>query len=264
MDRAKNLALKKDITPNEILQNFMFERILERLSNSEYKSNLILKGGVLLSSIIGIDNRTTMDIDTCLKGIELEDGNIRKILTKILSIDIGDGVIFELLKSKPIREENEYGGYKYKTIAKFDGLIVNLSIDIATGDLITPRAIEYNYKMLFEDRELQIMTYNIETIIAEKLQTLIARGNLNGRMKDYYDLYYLLKYKKEQIDEENLKLAIKNTFKKRNTDLSSVTSIIKEIENSEFIKKMWNAYSKKHEYAKDLKFQEIMEEIKKM
>jgi len=264
MDRSKNLAIKNNITANEVLQNFMFERILERLSVSKYKNNFILKGGLLLSSIMGIDNRTTKDMDTCLKGIELEDEKIREILTEILSIDIGDEVIFELAKSGPIREEDEYGGYRYKVIAKFDGIIVDLGIDIATGDLITPRAIEYSYKMLFEERELKIMTYNIETIIAEKFQALISRGILNGRMRDYYDLYYLLTYKKEDICEENLKLAISKTFENRNTDLASANSIIEDIENSEFLMKMWKNYSKKYQYAKNVKFKDIIFKVRNL
>lgn len=264
IDKSKNIALKNNITTNEVLQNYMFERILERLSESAYKNNFILKGGLLLSSIMGIDNRTTMDMDTSLKNIDLEDVSIRKILNEILSIDIQDNVIFELSKSEPIKEEDEYGGYKYKIIAKFDGLIVNLSIDIATGDLITPGAIEYNYKMLFEDRELTIMTYNIETVIAEKFQAVIARGTLNGRMKDYYDLFYLLKNKKSEISKHNLKLAINKTFEKRNTDLNTASTIIKEIKNSEFTKKLWNNYSSKHEYAVNIKFGDIIKEITKL
>lgn len=153
------------------------------------------------------------------------------------------------------------GGYKYKIIAKFDGLVVNLSMDIATGDLITTRAMEYNYKMLFEDRTLELITYNIETIIAEKLQALVARGNLNGRMKDYYDLYYLLTYKKDSINEKNLKLAIERTFSKRNTELELISSALQDVTKSEFTKKIWDNYASKHEYAKDLKFEDVIKVI---
>lgn len=154
------------------------------------------------------------------------------------------------------------GGYKYRIIAKFDGLIVNLSIDIATGDLITPRAMEYEYKMLFEDRTLKIITYNIETIVAEKLQTLVSRGTLNGRMKDYYDLYYLLTFRKDNIIKENLNQAIERTFEKRNTDANLIRPVIKEIEKSDFTRKMWNNYATKHEYAKNIELIEITNAIK--
>ncbi len=208
MDRANNLAQRCDITTNEILQNYMFERVLERLSKSKYKNNFILKGGLLLSSIMGIDTRTTMDMDTCIKGINLDDTQLYEVLNEILSIDVNDNIKFYIKNSKPIREDDDYGGLKYNLLAQYENLRVNLSIDIATGDLITPKElIEYDYKMMFEDRSLQIMTYNIETIIAEKFQTVISRGILNSRMKDYYDLYYLTTYK--QYSKDILRQAIK-------------------------------------------------------
>lgn len=259
MDKSKYLASKNNITTNEILQNYMFERILERLSISKYKNNFILKGGLLLSSIMGIDTRTTMDMDTCIKGMNLTDEQLYEVLNEILNIDVNDGVKFEIKNSKPIRENDDYGGLKYKLLAKFDNLRVNLSIDIATGDLITPREIEYDYKMMFEDRCLKIMTYNIESIIAEKLQTVISRGILNSRMKDYYDLYYLITY--EKYSKDNLKEAIIKTFKKRNTDINSIDKIIEEIKQSEFTKELWIEYTKKHQYVKSLKFEEIIRKI---
>lgn len=259
MDKSKYLASKNNITTNEILQNYMFERILERLSVSKYKNNFILKGGLLLSSIMGIDTRTTMDMDTCIKGMNLTDEQLYEVLNEILNIDVNDGVKFEIKNSKPIREDDDYGGLKYKLLAKFDNLRVNLSIDIATGDLITPREIEYDYKMMFEDRSLKIMTYNIESIIAEKFQTVISRGILNSRMKDYYDLYYLITY--EKYSKDNLKEAIIKTFKKRNTDINSIDKIIEEIKQSEFTKELWIEYTKKHQYVKSLKFEEIIRKI---
>ena len=259
MDKSKYLALKNNITANEVLQNYMFERILERLSVSRYKNNFILKGGLLLSSIMGIDTRTTMDMDTCIKGINLADEQLYKVLSDILNVDVNDGVEFEIKNSNPIKEDDGYGGLKYNLLAKFDNLRVNLSIDIATGDLITPREIEYDYKMMFEDRSLKIMTYNIESIIAEKFQTVISRGILNSRMKDYYDLYYLITY--EKYSKDNIKKAIIKTFKKRNTDINSIDKIIEAIKQSEFTKELWIEYTKKHQYAKNLKFEEIIREI---
>ncbi len=262
MDKSRNLATRYNITANEVLQNYMFERILERLSVSKYKNNFILKGGLLLSSIMGIDTRTTMDMDTCIKGINLTEEQLYEVLNEILNIDINDGVKFEIKNSNPIREEDDYGGLKYNLVAKFDNLRVNLSIDIATGDLITPKEIEYDYKMMFENRSLKIMTYNIESIIAEKFQTVISRGILNSRMKDYYDLYYLMKYK--DFSKENLKNAIENTFCKRNTDIQSINKVIREIEKSEFLKDLWKRYSEKYQYAKNIKFEEIISSIYKI
>lgn len=262
MAKSKNLATKYNITPNEILQNYMFERILERLSVSKYKNNFILKGGLLLSSIMGIDTRTTMDMDTCVKGIDLTDAELYEILNEILNINVEDNVKFIITNSEPIRVEDEYGGLKYNIIAIFDNLKVNLSIDIATGDTITPREIEYNYKMLFEDRELQIMTYNIESIIAEKFQTVVSRGILNSRMKDYYDLYYLITYK--EFSEENLKQAITKTFDKRNTSLNDIKTTLSMISESSFTKDLWKNYAKKHKYTENIKFEEIIDTIYKI
>lgn len=259
MDKSRNLATSCNITANEVLQNYMFERILERLSVSKYKNNFILKGGLLLSSIMGIDIRTTMDMDTCIKGINLTDKQLYKVLKEILNIDVGDNVSLEIKNSEPIREEDNYGGLRYNIIAKFDNINVNLSIDIATGDLITPSEIEYDYKMIFEDRSLKIMSYNIESIIAEKFQTVISRGILNSRMKDYYDIYYLITYK--EFSKKNLKDAIEKTFSKRDTDIKSIDKVIAEIEKSEFVKDLWTSYSEKYQYAKDIEFNKIINSI---
>lgn len=262
IDKSKNKAVQNNITVNEVLQNYMFERILERLSISEYKNNFILKGGVLLSSIMGIDTRTTMDMDTCLKGINLTEEQLYKVLKNILDTDVKDGVTFEIKNSKPIREDDEYGGLKYNILAKFDNIKVNLSIDIATGDVITPGEIEYNYKMMFEDKALKIMTYNIESIIAEKFQTIISRNVLNSRMKDFYDLYYLIKY--STFSKDDLRLAIEKTFEKRNTDIKLINSNISVIQESDLLQDLWKTYSQKHKYTKDIKFEDIIETIKKI
>lgn len=260
MYNAKNLAKKNNITTNEVLQNYMFERILERLSISKYRYNFILKGGLLLSSIMGIDTRTTMDMDTSIKGIDLTDERLYEVLNEILSVDVKDGVRFVIKNSKPIREEDDYGGLKYNLEALFNNLRVNLSVDIATGDLITPREIEYNYKMMFEDKEIKILAYNIETIIAEKLQTVISRSVLNSRMKDYYDLYYLIT--NIEYSKDNLKLAIEKTFDRRETSMKLIVSTISEIEESDFINDLWESYRKKHKYASNIEFKKIIKKIK--
>ena len=201
-----------------------------------------------------------MDMDTCIKGISLTDEQLYEVLQEILSIDVEDNVSFEIKNSEPIREEDDYGGLRYNIIAKYEHLIVNLSIDIATGDAITPREIEYDYKMMFEDRSLKIMTYNIESIIAEKFQTVISRGILNSRMKDYYDLYYLITYK--EFSNDYLRNAIIKTFEKRETSISDIDRVLAEIKTSDFIKGLWTSYSKKYQFAKDIRFEKIVEKFK--
>lgn len=262
MDKSKNIAIENNITANEVLQNYMFERVLERLSVSKYKNNFILKGGLLLSSIMGIDTRTTMDMDTCIKGLELIDEQIYNVLSEILSIDIGDNVDFKIKNSEPIREEDEYGGIKYNILATFENIRVNLSIDVATGDIITPREIEYEYKMMFEDRSLKIMTYNIETIIAEKFQTVISRNVLNSRMKDYYDLYYLFTYKDFSI--ENLRTAIIKTFEKRETSIEIIDEVIEKISKSVFLNDLWTSYANKYKYTNNIKYNDVIKKIKEI
>lgn len=262
MDKSRNIAVKNNITINEVLQNYMFERILERLSVSKYKNNFILKGGLLLSSIMGIDTRTTMDMDTCIKGINLTDEQLYKVLQEILNIDVSDGVKFQIKNFQPIREDDDYGGIKYNILAMFENIRVNLSIDIATGDIITPREIEYEYKMIFEDRSLKIMTYNVETIIAEKFQTVISRNVLNSRMKDYYDLYYLLTYK--EFSKENLRAAIIKTFEKRKTDIEKIDEVIEKINESDFLNDLWTSYAKKYKYANNIKYSDVIKKIKEI
>ena len=256
IDKSRSIAIKNNITTNEVLQNYMFERVLERISISKYKNNFILKGGLLLSSIMGIDTRTTIDMDTCIKGLDLTDEQMYKVLQEILNIDVEDGVEFKIKNSEPIREDDDYGGIKYNLLAIFENIRVNLSIDIATGDVITPKEIEYEYKMIFEDRSLNIMTYNIETIIAEKFQTVISRNVLNSRMKDYYDLYYLLTYK--EFSKDTLKTATINTFKKRETDINEIDKQLDKINKSDFVKELWTSYTKKYQYAENIQFEDII------
>ena len=191
-DKARNIANENAISIQQVLQNYMFERVLERLSKSEYKENFIIKGGLLLSSIMGINLRTTMDIDTNITGINLDKEKLLEILNEVLNMDIGDNVTFKIEKVEEIKQEEYYGGYQFKIIATYENIKVQFHMDVSTGDVITPRAIEYKYKKLFDNSYIDILSYNRETIIAEKLQSILERKITNSRMKDYYDLYFLL------------------------------------------------------------------------
>ena len=208
---------------------------------------------------MGINIRTTMDIDANITGMDFEKSKIEEMINKIITVDIEDDVTFEIDINMPIKEDNEYGGYRFKLIAKLSNLRIPFGVDISTGDLITPRAIEYNYKTILENENINLYTYNYETIIAEKLETILKRNTANSRMKDYYDLYYLITY--EKYSKDNLKEAIIKTFQKRNTDTNSIDKIMEEIKQSEFTKELWIKYTKKHQYAKNLKFEEIIRKI---
>ena len=262
-DQAKNIAKENNISIQQVLQNYMFERILERLSKSKYKENFIIKGGLLLSSIMGINLRTTMDIDTNITGINLEKEELLKILNEILNIDIGDNVSFIIEKIEDIKQEEYYGGYKFKITGIYENIKIKFHIDISTGDVITPKAIEYKYKKLFENSYINILSYNQETIIAEKLQSILERKLTNSRMKDYYDLYFFVNYKWDSIDKETLSKAIIRTFSARNsiTELRNIKETIRILENNPFLNRLWLDYSQKHEYSKNISFNDTIKAI---
>ncbi len=241
-EKSKEIERKYKLNHYELLQRFMFERILERISLSKYKENFILKGGLLLSALFGIDNRTTRDMDTTIKGLNISKDQMINVLNEILRIDLKDGVKFELVDVTDIREDDEYGGNKYHLIGKLENLKINLDIDISTGDKVVPRELEYSYLSLFEDKTILIYTYNVETIISEKIETILRRGQYNSRMKDYYDIHMFLSKFKDNIDINILKLSIKNTFDKRESFdyLKDYAQILDGIVSYDRIVELWN------------------------
>lgn len=264
-EKIKNIENEYNLTHYEVLQRFMFERILERISISKYKNNFILKGGLLLSAMFGIDNRTTKDMDTTITGIDVSKEKVMKILNEILSIDINDSVKFDLINITDIRQEDEYGGNKYHIVGKFGNLKVNLEIDISTGDKVTPRQLKFKYPLTFEDRSILINSYNMETILSEKIETVLRRGRFNSRMKDFYDIYYFLKYLKNDMDMNILKMAIKNTFDRRDSlsYFKDYKEIMNSIRYSELMIKQWKIYSNKYNYANNISFNDILDMLEK-
>lgn len=262
-NKIKSVEEEYDLNHYEVLQRFMFERILERISISKYNSNFILKGGLFLSAIFGINERSTKDIDTTIIGIDISKTEMVKILNEILNIDLNDGTTFNIVNITNIREESEYGGNKYNIIGKIENIKVQLEIDISTGDKVTPREMKYKYQSIFENKSIIINCYNLETILAEKLETILRRGKFNSRMKDYYDVYYILNNLYDDIDILILNNAIKNTFNKRDSIkyLNDYKEIILSIKNGSIINNLWNAYSSKYKYACNIKFSNILETI---
>lgn len=266
-DKLRSIISKKAKGDNtlsgQLYQMFFFERILERLSVSKYKHNIILKGGLLLSSIIGDNERTTKDMDATLKSMPLKKENIQNIFEEILNIQLDDNATFEILDIKDIREEDEYGGFKINIMAKMDNMKIHLAIEITTGDIITPREIDYNYNSIFEDKKIPILAYTIETVLAEKYHTVVTRGLLNTRMKDFYDIYILISKYKDIINIENLKNAIVNTFKHRNTeiDILEIQETISDIKKDKEMNNLWENYKKNAIYAKYIKFEDLFQSI---
>lgn len=266
-DKLKSIISKKSNGDNnlsaQLYQMYFFEHILDRLSKSKYKNNIILKGGLLLSSIIGDDERTTKDMDATLKSIPLEKENIENIIQEILNIDMEDGISYEIVNIKDIRLDSEYGGFKINILSKMESLKVYLAIELTTGDKITPREVEYNYNCIFEDKKISILAYNLETIIAEKYQTIISRGIYNTRMKDFYDIYILITYKKEQLNLDNLNMAIKNTFKYRETKLNieDIRLEIEMLKNNDNLIRLWKNYQVTDSYSNYISFESLFEAI---
>lgn len=215
---------------------------------------------------MGINMRTTMDIDANITGMNFEKDEINEMIDDILSIKIDDNVIFEVEKNVPIKEDNEYGGHRFKLIAKLSNLKIPFSIDISTGDLITPRAIEYKYKTILENNQISLYTYNYETIIAEKFETVLKRNISNSRMKDYYDLYYFVTYKWNDIDKATLEVAVDTTFKHRKSKkyLDKYNEIILNLSNDINLLERWNKYRKEHTYAKEVEFEDTIKAIEKI
>lgn len=269
-DKLKSVIFRKTHGDNDsslkLFQMFYFERLLERISKSNYRDEIILKGGVLLSSIIGDDERTTKDLDATLKGIPLTKDKIETMFNEILNIKIDDGVLFELINIKDIRLEDEYGGFRLNILASLDKNKTHITVELTTGDIITPREIKYSYNCIFEDKKIPIMSYTIETIIAEKFQTIISRGVLNTRLKDFYDIYVLMNTKMDEINLKTLKSAIRNTFNKRETkyDISEFNLIIEDLKENNDLKRLWIEYQNKNNYSKNIDYIMTIESIEKI
>lgn len=262
--KVSNLSKETNIPNKYIIQEFMFEALLRRISISKYKEKFVIKGGFLLSSIFGVNLRSTMDLDTTIKGIPLTRENLENIINEIITININDNINFELENIKNIRLEDEYSGYNVNLKADFDGLITNLMIDVTTGDVITYSETEYQYKTIFDNEVINIMSYNFETIIAEKFETILSRNIENTRMKDYYDLYMFVNLKWSDIDKKELFEAIKNTSRKRGSVdyILNASKYIELIEEDNKLKQLWKSYISVYDYAKDIKFEDTIKAIK--
>jgi len=260
----RNIAKEKNLSAQEVLQIYMFERIIERISKSAYRDHFILKGGLLISSMVGIAERTTMDMDATIKGMPVDEETIIKAITEILSIDVGDEVQFQINSIKPIREEDTYDNFRVSIQAVYGRMNTPMKIDITTGDEITPREISYPYQFVFQDKSVNVMAYTLETILAEKYETLIRRNISNTRARDFYDLYLLYRLYKDRVDAETLREAVRATAAKRGSlnTLDEYMEITRDIEESDYLKRIWNNYQKENTYAKSVSFDDILGAIK--
>jgi predicted nucleotidyltransferase component of viral defense system len=264
--KIKNLALKNHVPAQAVLQNFMLERLLERISLSKYKDMVILKGGMLIASMVGISSRTTMDMDATLRGYPLTEKAIQEALSEICAIPLGDEVSLELDHITPIREDDDYGGFRVAIIAKYESINTPLKIDITTGDIITPDAIRYAFQSNFENKKIEVWAYNIETILAEKVETILRRSVLNTRPRDYYDVYIIMKTQRRAINKNLFRTALNATAQKR-TSLAALKEqdiILQSIQTDTIMRQRWERYCKENYYANGIEFDVVIGILKEL
>ena len=265
-DLVRNLSKKKSADAQILMRNYMMERFLERISLSEYKNQFILKGGMLVAAMVGLDARATMDLDATIKGTNVSVEDVEMIISKIISIPLNDGVLFRIKRISEIMEEADYPGVRVSMETKFDGVITPLKIDISTGDIITPREIKYNFNLMLENRTIEVWAYNLETVLSEKLETVISRNVTNTRMRDFYDIYILQKLYGEQLSKDVLWDALVATAKKRETleqiEVEDIDEVFNEIQSNSVMENLWKAYQKNYTYAADISWHSIMKSIR--
>lgn len=256
-------AAEKNISAQLVMQNYMLERLLERISLSKYKRNFILKGGFLISAIVGLDTRATMDLDTTIRGFTLTHESIREIFEEICAIEISDDVHFELTDISDIREGDDYPGIRVSLKANYPPISVPLTVDVTTGDVITPGEIEYTFFLLFDDRTISIFAYNLETVLAEKIETVLSRGVANTRPRDFYDIHILWALRGAECSRKTLLQALERTADKRGSRevLNLYTDIVAEIRESKQLREFWKKYQRTFDYAKDISFDDACDSV---
>lgn len=259
----RSMAVKKNLRAQEVLQMFLFERVLERLANSDYRDNFILKGGLLISSMIGIGERTTMDMDTTVRGITMEEGEIVKAVKEILAVDVDDGIAFEYQSIEPIREEDAYNNFRVHLNAKYGKIDSPMKIDITTGDAITPAAIRYDFPMLFEEKSVPVMAYTLETVLAEKYETIIRRNIGTTRARDFYDLHTLFRSRRSEVRPEILKAAVLHTAQKRDSlqDIADWREILKDMREEPQLYRLWETYIAENQYIGALELNTVFDTV---
>lgn len=262
----RNIASMRNLRPQEVLQMFLFERVLERLAVSRFRNNFILKGGLLISSMIKVNERTTIDMDTTVRGIQMEEATVSSIIKEIIAIDIGDGIQFTFNRIEPIREDDSYRNFRVHIEARYGKIKSPMKVDITTGDDITPAAIQYDFPLLFENKSIPIMAYTLETILAEKYETIIRRNIGTTRARDFYDLHILFCERKSEIRSELLRMAVKHTGQKRGsiTELSDWRSILQDIRDEPALKNLWAAYVSDNPYVGKLNFSEVIDTVEQI
>ena len=265
-DLIRNLSKDKAADAQILMRNYMMERFLERITLSEYRNKFILKGGMLVAAMVGLDARSTMDVDATVKGATVGIEEVENMIASIISVPVDDGVEFRVKRISEIMDEAEYPGIRVSMETEFDGVITPLKIDISTGDAITPREVRYSFKLMLEDRSIEIWAYNLETVLAEKLETVVSRVTTNTRMRDFYDIYILDQLHGNTLNRQTLYDALLATAKKRGTErhLAEAVDVLNEVESSHVMQKLWESYRRKFSYAADLEWSIIMGAVRSL
>lgn len=263
-DLIRSLSKKKSADAQILMRNYMIERFLERISLSDYKDRFILKGGMLVAAMVGLDARSTMDLDATVKGANVSVEDVENIISSILSVPMEDGVEFQVKRLLEIMEEAEYPGVRVSMETTFDGVRTPLKIDISTGDVITPREVRYSFKLMLEDRSIEVWAYNLETVLAEKLETVISRNVTNTRMRDFYDIHILQQLHGESLSASVLRDALAATATKRGTleQMKDAAAVFDEVEESPVMAKLWQSYQKNYSYVADLSWHTVMDSVR--
>ena len=265
-DLIRNLSRKNAADAQVLMRNYMMERFLERISLSEYRDKFILKGGMLVAAMVGLDARSTMDMDATIKGANVNVEDVERIIGEIISVPIDDGVAFQIKSISEIMDEAEYPGTRVTMTTFFDGVRTPLKIDISTGDAITPKEVQYSFRLMLEDRSIAVWAYNLETVLAEKLETIITRATTNTRMRDFYDIFILEQLYGDTLNKQVLLNALLATARRRGTErhLKAASEVFDEVENNSYMQNLWTAYQKKFSYASDLKWNTVMAAVRKL
>lgn len=265
-DLIRNMSRTKSADAQLLMRNYMMERFLERISLSPYRDHFILKGGLLVAALVGLEARSTMDLDATIKGVNVSVEDVENIVAAIISVPVDDGVTFRVNRISQIMDEAEYPGVRVGMEAHFDGVRTHLKLDISTGDVITPKEIRYNFKLMLEDRSIEVWAYNLETVLAEKLETVIHRGVTNTRMRDFYDIHILQSIYRKSISPDVLSNALKATAQKRGSAdlLADGHAILERIEQDSHMQDLWRNYQKSYSYAENILWNETMQSIKEL
>ena len=265
-DLIRNLSKKNAADAQILMRNYMMERFLERISLSVYRDKFILKGGMLVAALVGLNARSTMDLDATVKGANVNAKDVEKMITGIITVSIDDGITFQVKSISEIMDEAEYPGIRVTMTTLFDGVRTPLKIDISTGDAITPKEIRYSFKLMLEDRSIAVWAYNLETVLAEKLETIITRTTTNTRMRDFYDIAILLKLYGDSLKPKTLHDALLATMRKRGTErhLPEAIEVFDEVESSPEMQGLWEAYQRKFSYASDLNWGAVMAAVRQL